>query len=69
MSDYSLFEEPPLKDPNEEVISALGVVYKQEALKGVQELLKDATPFKMETSISIFFYLCLLFTPFFLFLI
>ena len=55
MLDTLLFEESLLKDPNEEVISALGVVYGEEALKGVQELLKDATPFRMTNSISIFF--------------
>ena len=35
MSDSSLFEEPVFKEPDEEVIFALGAVYGQEALKGV----------------------------------
>ena len=57
MSDSSLLEEPLLKDLEKEVVSELGAVYGNEVLKGVQELLKDATPFKMATLTSIFFYL------------
>ena len=69
MSDLLLFKESLFKDLDEEVISALEAVYGQEALKGVKELLKDATPFKMEASVSIFFHFSLLFTLFGLFLI
>ena len=54
MSDLSMFEEPPLENPDEEMVSSLGVVYEVEAIKGVLELLKDATPFKMVASISVF---------------
>ena len=36
MSDLSLFEEPPLEDPNKEVVSSLGAMYGLEAIKGVQ---------------------------------
>ena len=53
MSDPSLFEELPLEGLNEEAISSFGAVYGEEALKGVQELLKDATPFKMSATVSI----------------
>ena len=35
MSDSLLFKEPLLKDQNEEVIYALGVVYGKQALMGV----------------------------------
>ena len=69
MSDLSLFKVQLLKDSYEEVISSLGSFYGHEALKGVQDLLKDATPFKMKALISIHFYLGLLFTLFGLFLI
>ena len=62
MSDLSLFEELLLEDSNEEVIFTLGAVYGHEAFKRVQELLKDAIPFKIATSVSIFFHLVLLFT-------
>ena len=50
------------------MISTLGAIYGQEAFKGVQELLKDATPFKTAASVSIFFHLIVLFTPVGLFL-
>ena len=53
MSDLLLFKELPLEGPNEEVVSSLGVVYGAEAIKGVHDLLKDATPFKMASSISV----------------
>ena len=60
MSDLSLFEQPLLKDPNEEVFTSLCEVCGKEAIKGVQELLKDATPFKMTASLSTFPIRCLL---------
>ena len=60
MSNLSLFDEPLLKDPDEEVLTLLGEVYSKEAIKGVQELLKDATPFKMAASLSTFPICCLL---------
>ena len=40
MTDSSLFEEPLLKDPNEEVISSLSSIYSKEVTKKV-----DSTPF------------------------
>ena len=43
-----------MEDPEEELVSSLGVVYGAEAIKGVQELLKDVTPFKMTPSVSAF---------------
>ena len=64
MSNSLLLKESLLKDPNEEVIFALGAMYEKEASKGVQEFLKDATPFKMTTSVSIFFYLFLTISTF-----
>ena len=60
MFDLSLFEEPLLKDSGEEVFSLLGAVYAREAIKGVQDLLKDATSFKMAAFVSTFLILCLL---------
>ena len=57
-----LFKEILLKDADEEVISALGAVYGHEAFKGMRELLKDATLFKIADSISISFHLLSLFT-------
>ena len=56
MSNSSLFEEPLLKDPDEEVISSLGFVYGKEVTKKVQYLLRDSTPFQMAASVSIFLY-------------
>ena len=38
----------------------LGEVYGKEAIKGVQELLKDDTPFKMAASVSTFLIRCFL---------
>ena len=60
MFDVFLFEEPLLKDPDEEVLSSLGAMFGREAIKGVQDLLKDATPFKMAASVNTFLILCLL---------
>ena len=54
--DLLLFEELPLKGPNKEVVCSLGDVYSGEAIKGVRELLKDATPFKMTAPISVSFF-------------
>ena len=51
MSDLSLFEELLLKGSDEEVLSSLGALYVREAIKRVHALLKDATPFKMATSV------------------
>ena len=53
MSDLLLFEELPLEGPDEEVVSSLGAMCGVEATKEVQDLLKDATPFKMVASISV----------------
>ena len=58
ISDLSLFEEPLLKDLNEEVISSLGSVYGKEVTKKVEDLLRDSTPFQMVASVSILLYLC-----------
>ena len=58
MSDSSMFKELPLEGPDEEVFSSLGAVYGKEAMKGVQDLLKNSTPFKMVVIVSS---LCFLF--------
>ena len=68
MSDLSLFKKLLLKDLDEKVIAALGAIYGQDAFKGVQELLNDATPFKIAASVSVFFHLVVLFTRVGLFL-
>ena len=47
MADLTLFKEPLLKDPKEEVISGLVSVYGKEVMKKVQDLLRDCTPFQM----------------------
>ena len=60
MFDFSLFEESLLKDPDEKVLTFLSEVYGKKAIKGVQELLKDATPLKMAASVSTFPISCLL---------
>ena len=59
MVDLSLFEESLLKDPKEEVVSALGSEYKEAVVKNVLDLLKGSTPFQMATSVLPF--PCLLF--------
>ena len=53
MSNPSLFKELHLEGPNEEVFSLFGEVYGREAVKGVQELLKNAIPFKMAATVSV----------------
>ena len=57
MLDLSLFEALPLEGPKEEVVSSLGDVYHVKAIKGVQDLLKNATPFKMTTFVSVSFFI------------
>ena len=52
MMDSSLFKEPLIKDPDEEVISLLGSIYGKEVTKKVQDLLRDSTPFQMAASVS-----------------
>ena len=58
MSDLPLFEESLLNDPNEELISSLRSMYGKEVAKKVQDLLRDSTPFQMETLVSILLYFC-----------
>ena len=60
MFDLLLFEGLLLKALDEEVLTSLGEMYGKEAIKGVQELMKDATPFKMAVSVSTFPIRCLL---------
>ena len=59
MSDLSMFEKPLLKEVDEEVVSSSSVMYGGEAIKGVQEILKDTTPFKMAASVRTFLLLYL----------
>ena len=46
MLDLSLFKESLLKDPDEEVIFVLGVVYGQEAFKGSARTFKECDLFQ-----------------------
>ena len=47
IADLTLFEEPLLKDPEEEVISGLVSVYGKVVTQKVLDLLRDSTPFQM----------------------
>ena len=60
MSNLSLFDEPLLKDLDEEVLTLLSEVHGKEAIKGVQKFMKDAIPFNMMTFVSTFPICCLL---------
>ena len=44
MTDPTLFEEPLLKDP-EEVMTAMGSVYKALMIKKFMDMLRESTPF------------------------
>ena len=44
-------EEAPLKDLEEEVITALGSVYGDIVIKKVLDLLRDSTPFQMAVTV------------------
>ena len=56
MTDLNLFEEPLLKDPDEEVVSALVSEYGEAVVKKVLNLLMDSTPFQMAASVMPFPY-------------
>ena len=45
MANPTLFKEPLLKDPEEEVTTTLGLVYGTLVIKKVLDLLRDSTPF------------------------
>ena len=62
MFDPPLFEEFPLEVPNKGAFSSLEEVYGGEVVKEARELLKDTTPFKMATIVSVgpFFFFFLL---------
>ena len=47
MADQTLFEEQILKDPEEEVTTALGLVYGALVIKKVLDLLRDSTHFQV----------------------
>ena len=47
MFDLSLFEDLPLERLDEEVVFSLDAMYGAQVIKGVHDLLKDASPFKM----------------------
>ena len=51
MADPNLFEEPLLKDHEEEVTTTLGSVYKAQVIKKVLDLLRDSTPFQVATTV------------------
>ena len=51
MSNSTLFEEPLVKDPEEEVVTALRSVYGDAVTKKVLDLLRDSTPFQMAVAV------------------
>ena len=61
LSNPSLFEELSFEGPDEKVLSSLGVMYGGEEVKGVQKLLKNATSFKMATTVNPFYFIIIIF--------
>ena len=59
LADSTLFEEPSLKDLEEEVMAKTTAVYGAEVTKKVLDLLRDYTPFQMVASITLM--LCLIY--------
>ena len=56
MENPTLFEELLLKDPEEEVMTAFGLVYRAQLIMKVLDLLKDSTPFQVAVAVTP--YLC-----------
>ena len=52
MANPTLFEEPLLKDPKEEVTIALGSVHGTSVIKKVLDLLRDSTPFQVAVAVT-----------------
>ena len=66
MTNLTMFEEPLLKDPEEELISGMVSVYGKVVMKKVQDLLRDSTPFQMAaTTIHCLYFLFLFMSPLF----
>ena len=53
LADSTLFEDPPLKDPKEEVMAETIVVYGAEMMKKDQDLLRDYTPFQTKALVTL----------------
>ena len=54
MADPHLFEEPLLKDPEEEAVFDLAAEFGALMIKKALDLLRDSTPFQMATTISLY---------------
>ena len=52
MVNTTLFEEPLLKDPEEEVTIAMGLVYGPLVIKKVLDLLRDSTLFQVVATVT-----------------
>ena len=52
MVDPTLFEEPLLKDLEEEVMTALGSMYGDPLIKKILDLIRDSTPFQVATVVT-----------------
>ena len=52
MVNPTLFEELLLKDPEEEVTTALGSMYGAPLIKKVLDLLRDSTPFQVVVAVT-----------------
>ena len=47
-----MFKELLLKDPKEEVTTALGLVYEAQVIKKVLDLLRGSTPFQVVSAVT-----------------
>ena len=52
MANPTLFVKLLLKDPEEEVTTALGLVYGTPVIKKVLDLLRDSTPFQVVVAVT-----------------
>ena len=64
MENPTLFEEPLLKDLEEEVTTALGSVYGVPLIKKVLDLLRNSTPFHVVVAVTPYPCICSLFSHF-----
>ena len=53
MADPTLFKEPHLKNPKEEVMTIVGLVYKAPLIKKILDLLRDSTPFQVVVVVTL----------------
>ena len=65
MAYPTLFEEPHLKNLEEEVMTALGLVYKALVIKKVLDLLRDSTPFQVVVTVTPCPYVHSFFSPYY----